>query len=287
MQHSRDDEFSSSQIPTPRFTGIFIPVEILEIQGLTPSEIILLSWIDALQCRQKGGCFASNSYLALKLHLKEKHVSDMISKLKSLNLIKQISFNGRIRILQTYTWFSHQQEADSCSTARQTPAKTGGSTLPKQEPPHIIESKVKSKEREREPPPELLFFGQYVRMPKTHYDVLILDHGEKKIAEYIHRINLYCESSGKTYKGYAATIRSWIAKDLEKALNKTVSARINANDQIPKSLNNDLEARLAQGRIEVHIDQFDLIQRKATKDNKPDYAKGYRYKDRQGVWVTT
>lgn len=159
--------------------------------------------------------------------------------------------------------------------------------VPNGQTAHIEKEQLKEKvKREKDPPPEVLFFGHYVHMPKTHYDVLIHDHGEKKIAEYIHRINLYCESSGKTYKGYAATIRSWISKDLEKAINKAVTKR-SANDQIPKSLNNDLEARIAQGRIEVHISDFELIHKKSIRDNNPDYAKGYKYKDLNGLWVST
>lgn len=106
-------EIKSSPIPRARFTGIFIPVEILEMKELSPLEMMLLSWIDALQCKEKGGCFASNKYLAEKLNLKDKSVSEMITKLKKLNLIRQLSFDGRERILITYTWFRFFPEADS------------------------------------------------------------------------------------------------------------------------------------------------------------------------------
>ena len=48
----------------PRFTGIFIPVEILEDSDLSMLEQLLLSWIDALYKEEYGGCFAKNEYFA-------------------------------------------------------------------------------------------------------------------------------------------------------------------------------------------------------------------------------
>jgi len=109
-------------VPKPRFTGIFIPTEILEIEELNPSEIILLAWIDALQAKEYGGCFASNEYLAKHLKLKSDTIQKMITKLKSLNLVKQVSFDGRTRILATYNWFD-QSEADPENNPGQTRTK--------------------------------------------------------------------------------------------------------------------------------------------------------------------
>lgn len=92
---------TSMPTPKPRFTGIFIPAEILEIPGLSSTDILLLSWIDALQCKEHGGCYASNSYLAAMLRLKENTIKILISKLKDLGLVEQVSFDGRTRILRT------------------------------------------------------------------------------------------------------------------------------------------------------------------------------------------
>jgi hypothetical protein len=94
--------------PSPRFTGLFIPVEILNNQNLTNSEMLLLAWIDALQCEREGGCYASNSYFAKKLGFKENTISIMITKLKRLGLVKQVSFDGRKRIIKSIkeAWFT-------------------------------------------------------------------------------------------------------------------------------------------------------------------------------------
>lgn len=92
--------FEDEEVPTTRFTGIFIPVEIMEIEELTLTEIHLLSWVDALYSKQHGGCFASNSYFAKRLRVKENTISKSITKLKKLDLIEEVSFNGRQRVIR-------------------------------------------------------------------------------------------------------------------------------------------------------------------------------------------
>ena len=86
--------------PKTRFTGIFIPVEILEIKGLSNNEKILLSYIDALYCKDAGGCFASNQYLSEKLDVTADCISKCITLLKRMGLIEQVSFDGRRRIIR-------------------------------------------------------------------------------------------------------------------------------------------------------------------------------------------
>jgi len=86
--------------PNPRFTGIFIPVEILEIEELSPLEQFLISWIDALYCENHGGCFASNDYLAEKLRVKENTISKALTNLRKIGLLEDVSFDGRHRVIR-------------------------------------------------------------------------------------------------------------------------------------------------------------------------------------------
>lgn len=90
-----------SNEPKQRFTGIFIPVEILEIDEISLTEKFLLAIIDSLYCKDYGGCFASNEYLANKLNLNEEALRKHLSKLKKLTLIEQVSFDGRTRVLRS------------------------------------------------------------------------------------------------------------------------------------------------------------------------------------------
>ena len=85
--------------PRPRFTGIFIPVEILDLD-LTLLEQLLLAWIDALFCVKHGGCFAKNEYLANRLKVKENTIVKALVNLRKLGLIEDVSFDGRNRIIR-------------------------------------------------------------------------------------------------------------------------------------------------------------------------------------------
>lgn len=93
--------------PNIRCTGIFIPIEILDLtdskgeQILTLTEKVLLSIIDSYYCEKHGGCFASNEYLANKLDVKENTIVKALIKFRKLGMIEDVSFNGRIRVIRS------------------------------------------------------------------------------------------------------------------------------------------------------------------------------------------
>ncbi len=88
--------------PTPRFTGIFLPVEILEMEELSIFEVMLLSYIGALYSKKEGGCFASNEYLAKRLRgVKPTTIVKSLTHLRKLGLIEDISFDGRRRVIRS------------------------------------------------------------------------------------------------------------------------------------------------------------------------------------------
>lgn len=86
--------------PQRNFKGIWIPKEIWLMEGLLASEKALWGEIDSLYDEEKGGCFASNEYLAKFNGVKLRRLQVMLSNLKSKGLIKDVSFNGRERILK-------------------------------------------------------------------------------------------------------------------------------------------------------------------------------------------
>ena len=47
---------------------------------------------------------------------------------------------------------------------------------------------------------------------------LIKDFGELLVEEYISKVDLYCQSTGKQYANYPATIKKWLTEDLRKGL---------------------------------------------------------------------
>jgi hypothetical protein len=82
------------------FKGIFIPREIWLCPDLNAQEKALWAEIDSLYCQEKGGCYASNEYLCAFTGVKERCLQDMLSKLKKLGYLEQVSFDGRQRILR-------------------------------------------------------------------------------------------------------------------------------------------------------------------------------------------
>jgi len=81
-----------------QFLGIWIPREIYLNNDLSWTDKILLVEIESLD--NERGCFASNDYFAEFLGCTKTTISTSISKLKKLGFVKQVSFDGRTRILK-------------------------------------------------------------------------------------------------------------------------------------------------------------------------------------------
>jgi DNA-binding transcriptional ArsR family regulator len=138
MTNEKND--ASEKDPTPRFTGIFIPVEILNIEELSCSECFLLSWIDALYDEEHKGCFASNEYFMKKLKLKESTVRAHISKLVEMGLVERVSFDGRTRVIRACKekWFDQTaQRSDRQKSSGLIAGKIAGRGPEKSHPPYI------------------------------------------------------------------------------------------------------------------------------------------------------
>lgn len=78
------------------FRGVWIPAEIWEAHILSWMEKCLWAEISSLGTEEKP-CFASNAFLAKKFNSTESSISNMISKLKSLKMVKHVSYDGRSR----------------------------------------------------------------------------------------------------------------------------------------------------------------------------------------------
>ncbi len=141
--------------PSPRFTGIFLPVEILELENLTFFEMILLSWIDALYCPKHGGCYASNEYLGKRLRSQENTVAKSLGNLRKAGLIEDVSFDGRTRVIRSLI-NQYVDQAQSKAALDKNPIAIGKKSNPEMEknpskgtPVLIYESKDERKEIKR------------------------------------------------------------------------------------------------------------------------------------------
>lgn len=80
------------------FKGVWIPREVWLDDRLSALDKMILTEIDSLDCGDKR-CFASNKYIAEFCQCSERKVQDSIAKLKKLDYIKVIAFDGRTRTL--------------------------------------------------------------------------------------------------------------------------------------------------------------------------------------------
>lgn len=89
--------------PQTRFTGLWIPAELLEIRELHMTTVMLAAWIHALDDpnNKHGGCFASNEFLADKLRVKPNTVAKALTELRKLKIIEDKSFDGRTRVIKS------------------------------------------------------------------------------------------------------------------------------------------------------------------------------------------
>lgn len=91
--------------PKDQFRGWFIPVSIVEhyeAGDLSEAEVLLLSKIDALQDKKRGGCWASNQFLAEWWgNRTDTWVSKTVSKFQKLKLVKVTQFGDGARIITT------------------------------------------------------------------------------------------------------------------------------------------------------------------------------------------
>jgi hypothetical protein len=82
----------------PKFTGVWIPVEVFQMETLTITEKVVYGIVNALD--NEEGCFASNGYLAQTLQLSERQVKNVLKTLIDYKLVVRVELNGR-RLLRT------------------------------------------------------------------------------------------------------------------------------------------------------------------------------------------
>lgn len=216
--------------PRARFTGIFIPAEILECQQLSYFEMILLSWIDALYDPEHGGCFASNEYLGIKLQNSQPNtVAKALTKLRRLGLIEDVSFDGRKRVIRALI-NRHVDREQSKVGLEKNPTRVGEKSNPGSEKnpirvppsPYISYSKVENKERGRAKPstctPDLIERALHVKTTDVEHQRLVAEHGEELTKAFYEHLSIWKQRTPKKQwkLNDNLTIRKWvIAQELE------------------------------------------------------------------------
>lgn len=214
-----------------------IPANVRYDDSLIPSAKLLYGEITAL-CNEKGYCWASNEYFANQYK---------VSKPTIQNWLKSLEEKGYIYREVKYKVGSKEIEARYIRIlggGHQENLVRGHQEIYQDNNTSINNTFNNTKEYIRELPPSKKSKAKPIRHKYGEYkNVLLSDEQMEKLKtefpddyqERIERLSEYCESSGKTYKNYLATIRSWARK--EKNESKSASSgykRTGRREKLPE-----------------------------------------------------
>ena len=101
------------------FTGVWIPKFVVEDENLNWTDRALYAEIS---CYTE--CYASNAFFAKRLDISETRISKILAKLKNMDLVIQLSFNGRSRILVTTRQTSRKRQGRLVENDKADSSKT-------------------------------------------------------------------------------------------------------------------------------------------------------------------
>lgn len=230
--------------PSPRFTGIFLPAEILAIPELTLFETILLSWIDALYCPEHKGCYASNEYLGKAIKgTRENTVAKALSNLRKLGLIENVSFDGRTRVIRALI-DRYVDRVKSKAGLDKNPIAIGQKSNaeldknPSGVPPcqYLYDSKDNRKERERKSAPARTSSSEKTKerapnvfLSDSEHDKLIAVYAAQKTAALYRILSEWKEDTPKSKwkKNDYRSILRWVVQAESERFQKGISSSEN------------------------------------------------------------
>jgi len=218
------------------FKGIWIPKEIWLNPKLSITAKSLWAEIHSLFSKERGGCYASNEYLADFLDVKTRRLGQLMKQLKDSGLLEQVSFNGRQRILKAIV----PPESDvsvqgrlaiNCQADMQEIASL-------QSDAYIYENKVQKKEKENIK--EKFGTDGLVLLTQDQYAKLCDQHTKATIDKTIEAVNNYQAMHGKRYKDHAAAIRQFLKREVSTT---TLNPEQKKNNDLAMTYEQDMERR--------------------------------------------
>ena len=129
----------------PKFTGVWLPREILEHENLSITAKMAYGIIDGLD--GEDGCYASNGYLARILGVSERQVKNIVGDLLEAGVITRVvhaNAQGSVRYLRTVARQAllNAGEEKNCTGGGKSASPEGGNKLP----PYSKEDKKEDKD---------------------------------------------------------------------------------------------------------------------------------------------
>ncbi|NRE70654.1 helix-turn-helix domain-containing protein [Enterococcus faecium] len=192
-----------------------IPANVRYDQRLKPNTKLLYGEITAL-CNERGFCWAGNEYFADLYGVNKETISRWVSDLIKFGYLNReiIYKEGTNQIINRYLRINQYPIDEKRNTPIDEKVKDNNTSF--------NNTFNNTKEYIRELPPSKKSKAKPIRHKYGEYKNVLLseDQMEKLKTEFpndyqerIERLSEYCESSGKTYKNYLATIRSWARKE--------------------------------------------------------------------------
>lgn len=192
-----------------------IPANVRYDKRLKPNTKLLYGEITAL-CNERGFCWAGNEYFADLYGVNKETISRWVSDLIKFGYLNReiIYKEGTNQIINRYLRINQYPIDEKRNTPIDEKVKDNNTSF--------NNTFNNTKEYIRELPPSNKSKAKPIRHKYGEYKNVLLseDQMEKLKTEFpndyqerIERLSEYCESSGKTYKNYLATIRSWARKE--------------------------------------------------------------------------
>ena len=192
-----------------------IPANVRYDKRLKPNTKLLYGEITAL-CNERGFCWAGNEYFADLYGVNKETISRWVSDLIKFGYLNReiIYKEGTNQIINRYLRINQYPIDEKRNTPIDEKVKDNNTS--------INNTFNNTKEYIRDLPPLKKSKAKPIRHKYGEYkNVLLSDEQMEKLKtefpndyqERIERLSEYCESSGKTYKNYLATIRSWARKE--------------------------------------------------------------------------
>ena len=159
---------------------------------------------------------------------------DSAERVRRLRAKKALQCNTDVTKSNTEIEIEIEKELENKDREREkseTPTDTVSDTLPK--------PKAKAKAKPKKITPAKSNYGEYsnVLLTDEEYEKLLIEI--PNAAEYIEKLSIYMESTGKTYKSHIATIRHWFRNDKDKGKTETTKQKGSAIADFMK----EMEAR--------------------------------------------
>jgi hypothetical protein len=215
LQTCRSQSVSEIQELPRAFKGVWIPREIWEHSELDFFEKCLWAEIDSLD-DPKTGCIASNPYLQKFFGVKERVLQRGLSKLRKLNLISYVSFDGRRRVIRSHFITSGVSNLTPHGCQKRHPENKEKNKeyispiVPKGTPQASPSPKKKEKEEKTQVAPEVWLTD------KQQTDLLTrLKEDADKLAACYDKLSSWKISKGKTGGSDYLSIIKWVIKAVE------------------------------------------------------------------------